>query len=67
MMRMTKPFGLLLSLPALGLLALGSPTMSVVTRRARPSCRPVSIVMSNPANHPRLGLPDLVVAPGDQT
>lgn len=64
---MTKPLGLILGLLATGLLALGMPPAAVV--RATPLGQDpqteISIVMSNPASHPRLGLPDLVVAPGD--
>ena len=59
--------GLILSVPVL------VPPAASVAIRAEPLASPaqdsqteVSIVMSNPANHPRLGLPNLIVAGNDQ-
>jgi TolB protein len=63
---MTTTLRGLLSLPVLGLL-LARPTASPLrpVGPAQDSQNEVSIIMSNPANHPRLGLPDLIVAPND--
>jgi TolB protein len=64
----TNPWLIRFLCVAAGIAAVAWPTSTAI--RARPlgqdSQTEVSIVMSNPANHPRLGLPDFLVQGGDQ-
>ena len=69
---MTKPLRAMLWMLILSAPVVVPPAVDD-TVRAEPLAAPpqdsqteVSIIMSNPANHPKLGLPDLVVQGGDQ-
>ncbi len=69
---MTKPLRELLWLLTLSIPVLVPPVADYAVRAerldgpAQDSQTEVSIIMSNPANHPKLGLPDLVVQGTDQ-